>query len=139
MCLILESLEPLRHILLLWQIGCLVKIYVSFFCSFTYLLECAFPGCRKQDFFFFEANLSSDVFPTGSEIHGGPSTRESLHMYNPPFHISSGVSNKFNYKKNKRKHFFICIARKKIALLGNWFIISFDLPFSISQSDYFKY
>lgn len=64
----------------------------------------------------FEASLNSDVFPTEYEIRGGPDTRELLHVYNHFFHTSSGVSNKFNYKRNKRECFFICTARKKIAL-----------------------
>lgn len=60
------------------------------FCSFTYLLEYAFPVCRKCD--FFKASLNSDAFPTESETHGGPSSGKVLHVYHHSFHASSGGS-----------------------------------------------
>lgn len=94
-------------------------------CQLAFVLSHIYESMLSQgveSMTLFEASLNSDVFPTESEILWGPDTRELLHMYNHSFHTSSGVSNKFNYKRNKRKRFFICTARKNTALLGKLLI-----------------
>lgn len=124
-----------------------IKIYPIFLvnrlltkdeCQLAFVLSHIFYSVRSQNVGSMPC-LNSDLFPTDSETHWRPDSRELLHLYNYPLHTSLEISNKFNYKRNRRKYFFISTARKRYAVLGNSFIASFDLSSSNSHCGYFKY